>query len=322
MAQWRGSARPTEPEVNWSAHRRRASDLRERYPYAAEPLALYLALLDAWVEAGRLVTVDAPDPDRLAPWAADHVVPAIVKATEAAGPEALTTATRELVDAGPVDILAAWLAGDGLPPVPRYLARASLYPVLVALDDDAVGAACAQARSHDSPPRDGMHCPRCGGPPQLSWRDEPGEALVSARRSLLCARCGHDWTYSASACPSCGETTGSKRTVYAEQRPDAPIIADGPPARSPRGPDPGPRGPDSGPRGPDSGPGGPRRPPAGTLPHLRIEACATCSRYVIDVDRGRDPRAVPEVDELVAIPLDLHAGELGLTKITLNLMGF
>ena len=34
------------------------------------------------------------------------------------------------------------------------------------------------------------------------------------------------------------------------------------------------------------------------------------------------PRAVPEVDELVALPLDLYAGEHGLTKITPNLMGF
>ena len=36
----------------------------------------------------------------------------------------------------------------------------------------------------------------------------------------------------------------------------------------------------------------------------------------------RDPRAVPEVDELVALPLDLHAADQGLTKVTPNLMGF
>jgi hypothetical protein len=274
--------------ARWTAHRRRAGDLRERYPFAAELLTLYLALVDVWDEAARLVPVDGPDPGGLAPWAADRVVPAIVKATEAAGPETLATETRELVDAGPVvDILAAWLAGDGLAPVPRYLARASLYPVLVAMDGSAVAAACAHG------PRDEMHCPRCGGPPQLSYRDASGEALVSARRRLLCARCGHDWGYTGSACPSCGETAGSKRTVYAEQRPHAPVIADGAVPS-----------------------------PSGTMSHLRVEACATCSRYVIDVDGGRDPRAVPEVDELVALPLDLYAGDQGLTKITHNLMGF
>jgi len=58
------------------------------------------------------------------------------------------------------------------------------------------------------------------------------------------------------------------------------------------------------------------------LPHLRVDACSTCQRYLIDVDLRRDPRAVPEVDELAALPLDLYAAEHGLTKITPNLMGF
>jgi len=58
------------------------------------------------------------------------------------------------------------------------------------------------------------------------------------------------------------------------------------------------------------------------FPHIRIDACATCERYVIDVDLSRDSRAVPEVDELAAVPLDLYAAEHGLSKITPNLMGF
>ena len=58
------------------------------------------------------------------------------------------------------------------------------------------------------------------------------------------------------------------------------------------------------------------------LPHLRVEACSTCQRYLIDVDLRRDSKAVPEVDELAALPLDLYAAEQGLTKITPNLMGF
>jgi hypothetical protein len=36
----------------WAAHRRRAEVLRERQPFAAEVLAVYLALLDVW-EDGR-----------------------------------------------------------------------------------------------------------------------------------------------------------------------------------------------------------------------------------------------------------------------------
>jgi hypothetical protein len=273
----------------WAAHRRRAESLRERYPHAAQPLTLYLALLDAWEDGWRLARSEKPDPEGLAAWAAERIGPAVVKATEVAGPETLTAATRAVADALE-PVLAAWLAGQDQPPVERYLARACLYPALVALEADA-GLACRRAA-----PGDERHCPRCGGPPQLSWRDASGEALVSARRQLQCARCGHDWAYSSSACPACGETAGSKRTVYGEQR-GGPVVAS-------NSAEPEPAGADS------------------VLPHLRIEACATCSTYLIDVDRGREPRAVPEVDELVALPLDLYAGEHGLTKTTRNLMGF
>ena len=58
------------------------------------------------------------------------------------------------------------------------------------------------------------------------------------------------------------------------------------------------------------------------FPHLRVAGCTTCERYLIEVDLSRDGRAVPEVDELVALPLDLYAADRGLAKVTPNLMGF
>ena len=58
------------------------------------------------------------------------------------------------------------------------------------------------------------------------------------------------------------------------------------------------------------------------LPHLRVDACETCARYLITVELGKEPAAVPVVDELAALPLDLDAKERGLTKVTPNLMGF
>jgi formate dehydrogenase accessory protein FdhE len=58
------------------------------------------------------------------------------------------------------------------------------------------------------------------------------------------------------------------------------------------------------------------------FPHLRIDACEICRRYLITVDQRKDPRAVPVVDELAALPLDLVAAERGYTKIARNLMGF
>lgn len=58
------------------------------------------------------------------------------------------------------------------------------------------------------------------------------------------------------------------------------------------------------------------------LPHLRLDACEICRRYLVTVDARKEPLAVPLVDELAALPLDLAAAELGYTKIARNLMGF
>ena len=58
------------------------------------------------------------------------------------------------------------------------------------------------------------------------------------------------------------------------------------------------------------------------LPHLRIDACERCKRYIVSVDARLEGHAVPVVDELAAIPLDITAAERGFTKVTPNLMGF
>jgi FdhE protein len=57
------------------------------------------------------------------------------------------------------------------------------------------------------------------------------------------------------------------------------------------------------------------------LPHVRVDGCQTCRKYLLTFDLRRDTRAVPVVDEIAALPLDLYARDQGLTKITPNLMG-
>ena len=58
------------------------------------------------------------------------------------------------------------------------------------------------------------------------------------------------------------------------------------------------------------------------LPHLRIDACERCKRYIVSVDARLEGHAVPVVDEIAALPLDIAAAERGFTKVTPNLMGF
>lgn len=56
-------------------------------------------------------------------------------------------------------------------------------------------------------------------------------------------------------------------------------------------------------------------------PHIRIEVCDTCRRYIKTIDLSRDSRAVPVVDELATIPLDLWAREQGYKKVEDNVLG-
>ena len=57
------------------------------------------------------------------------------------------------------------------------------------------------------------------------------------------------------------------------------------------------------------------------IPNIRVECCDSCRRYLKSVDLTKDGRAVPLVDELAAIPLDLWASEHGYTKVQPNLAG-
>jgi hypothetical protein len=277
-------------ERPFAARRLRAEALRARHPFADEVLSLYLALLPVHEHAWDAVRESAPDPAELSRWATARVLPAVVEATVAAGPAQLAeAASGRLAAATAEEALAGWLAGAELDPVDRYLARASLGPVLEALGDQA-GAACV--RPHGEV---GEVCPCCGGLPQVSWLASSGESLVTGPRSLLCARCGTSWGCSRSVCPACGESEEDQLVVYAEHL-EGPVSGSG--------------------NGNGNGDGPP------VFPHLRVAGCSSCSSYLIEVDMARDGRAVPEVDELSAVPLDMYAADEGLTKVTSNLMGF
>ena len=54
---------------------------------------------------------------------------------------------------------------------------------------------------------------------------------------------------------------------------------------------------------------------------VRVEACDTCRAYIKTVDLTKSGRAVPEVDELAAIPLSLWADEKGYRKVARNVIG-
>lgn len=55
--------------------------------------------------------------------------------------------------------------------------------------------------------------------------------------------------------------------------------------------------------------------------HVRVEACDTCGCYIKTVDLTKSGRAVPIVDELATIPLNLWAREHHYVKVQANMLG-
>jgi FdhE protein len=57
------------------------------------------------------------------------------------------------------------------------------------------------------------------------------------------------------------------------------------------------------------------------FPHVRIEPCDSCRTYIKSVDLTKNGLAVPVVDELATVSLNLWAEEHGYTKLQVNLLG-
>ncbi len=55
--------------------------------------------------------------------------------------------------------------------------------------------------------------------------------------------------------------------------------------------------------------------------HVRVDVCDTCHTYLKSIDLTKTGLAVPVVDELASIPLDLWAREHGYEKLQINLLG-
>jgi formate dehydrogenase maturation protein FdhE len=281
----------------YAERRGRTRDLLARHPFAREVLDFYGALLGVQEQAFNEARSAKPAARDLVAYVAEMVVPSVMDVSIAAGPQKLREAVAERAGhTDPHEFVAAWIGGEEQLMVDRYLARASVGPVLEALGPE-VAASCIGVR-------DARHCPSCGGPPQLSYFAMPSEDLAAGGRFLLCARCQGSWGYARMTCPACGEDSSSRLPIFNEE------------------------GTVSGERGSvvrglegklgDRG----KAEHTAVFPHVRIEACETCRHYLLNIDLLADTGAIPVVDEMSALPLDLYAREKGFTKTTPNLMGF
>jgi formate dehydrogenase maturation protein FdhE len=283
---------------SYAQRRHRAQDLALRWPFAAEVLNFYAALLEVQQAASELMRTEAPARDEIPAFAAQRVLPRVVEVSAAHGPPPLQQGVLERFDTVDLEALCrAWLDGTPLEGFDRFLARAATAPLLEALPAPALS---------DLGAADERHCPSCGGLPQLAYFGVSADDLVTPHRYLECSHCATSWAFARMTCAACGEIESDRLLVLSERgtleaemsgrtvKADLDVVPDQT-ARA-------------------------TTPPR--FPQLRIDGCLTCSQYLLSVDCGRDPAAVPAVDEIGAIPLALYAQERGLNKLVTNQMGF
>jgi FdhE protein len=60
---------------------------------------------------------------------------------------------------------------------------------------------------------------------------------------------------------------------------------------------------------------------AAEFDYVRLDACDTCHAYIKSIDLSKNGKAVPVVDELASVSLNLWAQENNYHKIQPNLFG-
>jgi formate dehydrogenase maturation protein FdhE len=115
-------------------------------------------------------------------------------------------------------------------------------------------------------------CPQCAARPVAGVLRVEGDG---GKRFLLCSFCATEWEFRRIYCAYCGESREESLPVFVAEK----------------------------------------------FPHIRVEACDTCRHCIRSVDLTKDGHAVAVVDDLAAIPLALWADEYGYQRIHSNLLG-
>jgi FdhE protein len=128
-----------------------------------------------------------------------EMLPRLLTAVKASGPEALATEARRLLQAGESEtdqlLLDYWRA----PGCEQFFAKSFLQPYAQWMIESGARPIDRDAR------RSANVCPHCGGKPQLSFLRSMEGAEESGGRSLLCCLCLSAWPFRRVVCANCGE---------------------------------------------------------------------------------------------------------------------
>ncbi len=215
--------------------------------------------------------------------AVQHILPGIVDVTVEAGPRTLRDGVVSVFCSADLrNMVQRWLDGEALTPFETYLARASASPLLEALMTPGPHLALPQRGRETIPPQGGTENGPSTHCPNCGGLPQLSYFAVSGEALVSGPR--------YLVCSRCGNNWVFSRMTCAGC-------------------------------GESTGTKLPIYQEQEQFPHVRVDGCQTCRKYLLTFDLRGDTRAVPIVDEIAALPLDLFARDEGLTKITPNLMG-
>ncbi len=202
-------------KIDWDKRIRRAAELAERYPSAAEILTFYKDILifqqTLWAQVSPSGEANAGTSFRegMSVDLATRQLPAWLSLVRRNGPARLASQAEELSrQSGEQQrhMLRSFLSsGDSEEASDAFFARVLFQPL-----------AEAKAAALSPPATDSSRstCPICDARPQLAVLRPEGDG---GKRFLLCSFCITEWEYRRILCPYCGETDHQKLPRYSAE---------------------------------------------------------------------------------------------------------
>lgn len=277
-------------QSQWDRRARRANELIDLYPFAAEGLRFYAQIVELQSALYSSAAKTLANPVAASPRSSLRAEIAnrdflarftdFVAAVQQFAPKPLANAAADLAAKGrrvrqPLDNFLAdgfnlsIAANNANENGSEWRAHETLLAWLFLQPFAEYLAERGDPPTFDSTP---SCCPVCGSNPIVGVLRPEGDG---GKKSLICMLCAHEWVFRRIYCPACGEAREPQMGFFA----------------------------------------------APENPHVRVDVCDTCHSYLKTVDLTKMGRAVPVVDELATIPLDLWAREHGYEKLQMDMLG-
>jgi FdhE protein len=204
-------------QSGWAKRIRRAGELAERFPHAAEVLRFYRQVLEfqqtVFAANGAAPLTSQPGLTVREQLKADVVLPhlpVLLSLVQKHGPSKLAEQAKEIGRSSrdqQMEMIAreASATGNGVGAPVSFFARVLLQPYAERL---------AGTQPSRPPGSAGSICPVCGGRPQVAVLRPEGDG---GKRFLLCSFCLTEWEFRRILCPICGEENYQKLPRYSAE---------------------------------------------------------------------------------------------------------